>query len=106
MKLGTKRMSSGLGRLSLSSPIEEYNDHLHEGVHLLHNQLHPLFSHDDDDNDDDEMGSGVIMVGDDNDIEVNGAEDVLPEEEEDEELEPASDEYRGEIFDTDSKDDA
>jgi hypothetical protein len=107
MKLGTKRMSSGLGRLSLSSPVEEYNDHLHEGVHLLHNQLHPLLSHDDDDNDDDdEMGSGVIMAGDDNDIEVNGAKDVLPEEEEDEELEPASDEDGGEIFDTDSEDDA
>ena len=49
---------------------EEYNDHLHEKVHLLHNQLHPL----------------------------------LPLE--DEVLEPASDEDGGEIFDTDSEDDA
>ena len=52
---------------------EEYNDHLHEEVHLLHNQLHPL---------------------------------LPPDEEEDEELEPASDEDGGEIFDTDSEDDA
>jgi uncharacterized protein YlxW (UPF0749 family) len=36
--------------------VEEYNNHLHEEVHLLHNQLHPLLPHDDDD----EMGSGVI----------------------------------------------
>jgi hypothetical protein len=32
--------------------------------------------------------------------------DVPPEEEEDEELEPASDEDEGEIFDTNSEDDA
>jgi hypothetical protein len=52
------------------------------------------------------MGFGVIMVEDDNDIEIIGPEDVSPEEEEDEELEPASDEDGGEIFDTDSEDDA
>jgi hypothetical protein len=52
------------------------------------------------------MGSSVIMAEDDDDIEINGLEDVLPEEEEDEELEPASDEDGGEIFDTNSKDDA
>ena len=80
---------------------EEYNDHLHEEVHLLHNQLHPLLPPDDD-----EMGSSVIMAEDDDDIEVNGPKDVPPEEEEDEELEPASDEDGGEIFDTDSEDDA
>jgi hypothetical protein len=40
---------------------EEYNDHLHEEVHLLHNQIHPLLPH----NDDEEMGSGVIMAEDD-----------------------------------------
>jgi hypothetical protein len=50
------------------------------------------------------MGSGVIMAGDDDDIEINGLEDVPPEEKEDEELEPASDEDGGEIFDTDSED--
>jgi hypothetical protein len=80
----------------------EYNDHLHEEVYLLHNQIHPLLPHDDDD----EMGSSVIMVEDDDDIEINGPEDVPPEEEEDEELEPVSEEDGGEIFDTDSKDDA
>jgi hypothetical protein len=51
------------------------------------------------------MGSGVIMADDDDDIEINGPEGVLPEEEEDEELEPASNEDGGEIFDTDSEDD-
>ena len=51
------------------------------------------------------MGFGVIMAEDDDDIEINGPEDVPPDEEEDEELEPASDED-GEIFDTDSEDDA
>ena len=81
---------------------EEYNDHLHEEVHLLHNQLHPLLPPDDED----EMGSGVIMVEGDDGIEVNGPEDVPPDEEEDEELEPASDEDGGEIFDTDSEDNA
>jgi hypothetical protein len=87
--------------------VEEYNDHLHEEVHLLHNQLHPLLSpDDDDDDDDDEMGSGVIMAEDDDDIEIDGPEDVPPEEEEDEELEPASDEDGGEIFNTDFEDDA
>jgi hypothetical protein len=82
---------------------EEYNDHLHEEVHLLHNQLHPLLPPNNDN--DDEMGSGVIMADDDDDIEINGPEGVLPEEEEDEELEPASNEDGGEIFDTDSEDD-
>jgi hypothetical protein len=52
------------------------------------------------------MGSGVIMVEDDDDIEINGPEDVPPKDEEDEELEPTSDEDRGEIFDTNSEDDA
>ena len=55
---------------------EEYNDHLHEEVHLLHNQLHPLLPPDDENDN------------------------------EDEELEPASDEDGGEIFDTDSEDNA
>jgi hypothetical protein len=82
---------------------EDYNDHLHEEVHLLHNQLHPLLPPDNDN--DDEMGSGVIMADDDDDIEINGPEGVLPEEEEDEELEPTSNEDGGEIFDTDSEDD-
>jgi hypothetical protein len=81
---------------------EEYNDHLHEEVHLLLNQIHPLLPH----NDDEEMGSGDIMGEDDDDIEVNGPVDVPPEEEDDEELEPASDEDGGEIFDTDSENDA
>jgi hypothetical protein len=81
---------------------EEYNDNLHEEVHLLNNQLHPLLPHDNDD----EMSSGVIMAEDDDDIEIDGPEDVSPKEEEDEELEPASDEDRGEIFDTDLEDDA
>jgi hypothetical protein len=40
------------------------------------------------------------------DLEIDRLEDVPPKEEEDEELEPASDEDRGEIFDTDSEDDA
>ena len=79
--------------------VEEYNDNLHEEVHLLHNQLHPLLPPDNED----EMGSGVIMAEDD-DIEINGPEDVPPREEEDEELEHASDEDGGEIFDTDSED--
>ena len=56
--------------------------------------------------DEDEMGSGVIMAEGDDGIEVNGPEDVPLDEEEDEELEPASDEDEGEIFDTDSEDDA
>jgi hypothetical protein len=81
---------------------EEYNDNLHEEVHLLNNQLNPLLPHDSDD--DEEMGSGVIMAEDDDDIEIEGPEDVPPEE--DEELEPASDQNGGEIFDTNSKDDA
>jgi hypothetical protein len=81
---------------------EEYNDNLHEEVHLLHNQLHPILPP----NDDDEMGSGVIMAKDNDDIEIDGPEDVPLEEEEDEELEPTSDEDGGEIFDTDSDDDA
>jgi hypothetical protein len=46
------------------------------------------------------------MAEDDDDLEIDGLEDVPPEEEEDEELEPTSDENRGEIFDTDSEDDA
>ena len=81
---------------------EEYNDNLHEEVHLLHNQLHPLLPPEDED----EMGSGVIMAEGDDDMEVNGPEDIPPDEEEDEELEPASDEDGGEIFDTNSEDDA
>jgi hypothetical protein len=52
------------------------------------------------------MGSGVFMAEDDDGMEVNGPQDVLLEEEEDEELEPVSDEDGGEIFDTDSEDDA
>jgi hypothetical protein len=81
---------------------EEYNDNLHEDV-----QLHPLLPDDNDDNTNDEgMGSGVFMAKGDDDIEINGPKDVPPEEEEDEELEPASDEDGGEIFNTDSEDDA
>jgi hypothetical protein len=83
---------------------EEYNDNLQEEVHLLNNQINPLLPLENDD--DEEMGSGVIMAKDGDDIEINGQEDVSPEEEEDEELEPASDEDGGEIFDTDSEDDA
>jgi hypothetical protein len=92
---------------------------------MLNNQLNPLLSHDNDD--DEEMGSGVIMAEDGDDIEIDGPEDIPLEEEEegeeleptseedeeleptseeDEELEPASDEDGGEIFDTDSEDDA
>jgi hypothetical protein len=52
------------------------------------------------------MGSGVIMAEDDDDIEINWPKDVPPKEEEDEELESTSDEDGGEIFDTDSEDDA
>jgi hypothetical protein len=52
------------------------------------------------------MGSGVIMAEDDDDIEIDGLEDVPPEEEEDEELELASDEDGGEIFNIDSEDTA
>jgi hypothetical protein len=52
------------------------------------------------------MGSGVIIAEDDDDIEIDRPKDVPLEEEEDEELEPASDEDGGEIFDTDSEDDA
>jgi len=77
---------------------EEYNDNLHEEVHLLHNQLHPILPPEDEN----EMGSGVIMAEGDDDMEVNGPEDAPP----DEELEPPSDEDGGEIFDTDSEDDA
>jgi hypothetical protein len=85
---------------------EEYNDNLHEEVHRLNNQLNPLLPHDNDD--DEEMGSGVFMAEGDDDMEINGPKDVPQEEEEeeDEELEPASDEDGGEIFDTDSEDDA
>jgi hypothetical protein len=81
---------------------KEYNDNLHEEDHLLHNQLYPILPLDDDD----EMGSGVIMAEDDDDIEINRPKDVSPKKEEDEELEPTSDEDGGEIFDTNSKDDA
>jgi hypothetical protein len=87
---------------------EEYNNNLHEEVHMLNNQLNPLLPHDNDD--DEEMGSGVIMAKGDDDIEIDGPKDVPPEEEEEddeeEELEPASDEDGGEIFDTDLEDDA
>jgi hypothetical protein len=51
------------------------------------------------------MGSRVFMAEGDDDMEINGLEDV-PLEEEEEELEPASDVDGGEIFDTDSEDDA
>jgi hypothetical protein len=85
---------------------EEYNDNLHEEVHLLHNQLHPLLPDDNYDNTNDEgIGSRVFMAKGDDDIEINGPEDVPPKEE-DEELEPASDEDGGEIFNTDSEDNA
>jgi hypothetical protein len=88
--------------------VEEYNDNLHEEVHRLNNQLNPLLPHDNDE--DEEMGSGVFMAEGDDDMEVNGPQDVPPEEEEEEEeeeeLEPASDENGGEIFGTDSKEDA
>jgi hypothetical protein len=87
--------------------IEEYNDNLHEEVHRLNNQLNPLLSHDNDD--DEEMGSGVFMAEGDDAMEINGPENVPPEEEEEEEeeeLELASDEDGGEIFNTDSEDDA
>jgi hypothetical protein len=80
---------------------EEYNDNLHEEVHVLYNQLHPILPPADDD----EMGSSVFMAEDDDDIKINGPEDVPPEEEEDEELEPISDEDGGEVSDTDSEDD-
>jgi hypothetical protein len=83
---------------------QEYNNNLHEEVHRLNNQLNPLLPHDNDE--DEEMGSGVFMAEGDDDVEVNGPQDAPPEEEEDEELEPASDEDGGEIFDTDSEDDA
>jgi hypothetical protein len=56
---------------------EEYNDNLHEEVHLLNNQLNPLLPHDNDD----EMGSGVFMAEDDDDIGIDGPEDVPPKEE-------------------------
>jgi hypothetical protein len=85
--------------------VEEYNDNLHEEVHRLNNQLNPLLPH--DNNEDEEMGSGVFMAEGDDDVEVNGPQGVpLEEEEDDEELEPASDEDGGEIFDTDSENDA
>jgi hypothetical protein len=85
--------------------VEEYNDNLHEEVHLLHNQLHPLLPDDNDDNTDDEgMGSGVFRAEGDDNIEINGPEDVPPEE--DEELESVRDKDGGEIFDTNSEDDA
>jgi hypothetical protein len=80
---------------------EEYNENLHEEVHVLYNQLHPILPPADDD----EMGSGVIMANDGDDIKVDGPEDVSPKDKEDEELEPASDEDGGEIFNTDSEDD-
>jgi hypothetical protein len=88
---------------------EEYNNNLHEEVHRLNNQLNPLLPQDNDE--DEEMGLGVFMAEGDDDMEVNGPQDVPPEEEEEEdeeeeELEPASDEDGGEIFDTDSEDDA
>jgi hypothetical protein len=87
--------------------IEEYTENLHEKVHRLNNQLNPLCPHDNDE--DEEMGSRVFMAKGDDDMEVNGPHNAPPEEGEegeDEELEPASDEDGGEIFDTDSEDDA
>jgi hypothetical protein len=89
---------------------EEYNENLHEEVHRLNNQLNPLLPHDNDE--DEEMGSGVFMAEGDDNMEVNGPQNAPPEEEEeeeeeeDEELEPTSDKDGGEIFDTDSEDDA
>jgi hypothetical protein len=85
---------------------EEYNENLHEEVHRLNNQLNPLLPHDNDG--DEEMGSGVFMADGEDDVEVNGPQNAPPEEEgeEDEELDPASDEDDGEIFNTDSEDDA
>jgi hypothetical protein len=85
---------------------EEYYDNLHEEVYRLNNQLNPLLPH--DNYEDEEMGSRVFMAEDDDGVEVNGPHDVPPEKEEkeDEELEPVSDENGGEIFDTDSEDDA
>jgi hypothetical protein len=84
---------------------------LHEEVHLLNNQLNPLLPY--DNNKDEEIGLGVIMAEGDDDIEIDGPEDVPPKEEEEddddddeEELEPASDEDGGEIFNTDSEDNA
>jgi hypothetical protein len=50
--------------------VEEYNDNLHEEVHLLNNQLNPLLPH--DNNEDEEMGSGVIMAEGEDDIEIYG----------------------------------
>jgi hypothetical protein len=88
----------------LSSSWQLQNDNLHEEVHLLNNHLNPLLPHDNDD--DEEMGTGVIMAEDDDDIKIDGPEDVPPEEEEDEEIEPISDEDGGEVFNTDSEDDA
>jgi hypothetical protein len=81
---------------------EEYNENLHEEVHRLNNQLNPLLSHDNDE--DEEMGSRVFMAEGDDDMEVNGPQNAALEE--DEELESASDEDGGEIFDADSEDDA
>jgi hypothetical protein len=81
---------------------EEYNDNLHEEVHRLNNHLNHLLPHDNDD--DEEMGSGVFMAEGEDDIEIDGPEDVPPEE--DEEVEPVSDEDGGEIFNTDSEEDA
>jgi hypothetical protein len=46
---------------------EEYNNNLHEEVHLLNNQLNPLLPH--DNNNDEEIGSGVIMSEYDDDLE-------------------------------------
>jgi hypothetical protein len=88
---------------------EEYHENLHEELHRLNNQLNPPLPHDNDE--DEEMGSGVFMAEGDDDMEVNGPQNAPPEEEEeeeeeDDELEPASDEDGGEIFDTDSEDDA
>jgi hypothetical protein len=90
---------------------EEYNDNLHEEVHLLNNQLNPLLPR--NNNADEDMSLGIIMAEDDDEVEVNGPQDAAPEEEpeeeeeeEDEELEPISDEDGGEILDTDSEDDA
>jgi hypothetical protein len=86
---------------------EEYNDNLHEEVHRLNNQLNPLLPR--NNNTDEDMGSGISMAVDDDKVEVNGPQDAALEEEpeeEDEELEPVSNEDGGEIFDTDSEDDA
>ena len=84
---------------------EEYNDNLHEevkGSPVTQSTSPTLSCHL-------RMRMRWVLVSlwlKNDDMEVNGPEDIPPDEEEDEELEPASDEDGGEIFDTDSEDDA